>query len=76
MVQDCPYLIQIERLFILCHRNLLVSQSKIDFLPFPSSIFFFILLKYLLIFSNIFHFLEVSHKFENDVSTGIVGTQF
>ena len=78
VVQDCPNTIQIERLFIFCHRNSLVSQSKTDFLPFPSStFFFFILLKYQLIFPNIFHFLEVSHKFGNDVSAGIVsGTHF
>ena len=41
VVQDCPNTIQIERLFIFCHRNSLVSQSKIDFLSFPSSTFFF-----------------------------------
>ena len=78
VVQDCPNIIQIERLFIFCHRNPLVSQSKTDFLPFPSStFFFFILLKYQLIFPNIFHFFEVSHKFGNDVSAGIVsGTHF
>ena len=73
VVQDCPYLIQIERLFILCHRNPLVSQSKIDFLPFPSSNFFFFhITKIFAFFPNIFHFLEVSHKFVNDVFVGIV----
>ena len=73
MVQDCPYLIQIDRLFILCHRNPLVSQSKIDFLPFPSSKFFFFhITKIFAFFPNIFHFLEVSHKFVNDVFVGIV----